>query len=189
MVPLVGALVLGCFVALGVSAFLTSWDGAERVIGGFFTGLFALLLLFFVVALVRRLIGGGAALPAVALDAAGVWFVRGTQQTLVAWSSIAGVGVGYLRPPTVAVAAGSSPGMRKNFALELFLRSPRPDALAPWSATEPPPRPDLPADRLRYVLLSGTDRDDLGAAVERHAPTLWLGEYERRWTALHFLNQ
>ncbi|MBM7784936.1 hypothetical protein [Tenggerimyces flavus] len=189
VVPLLGALLLGCFVALGVHAFLTYWDGVERVIGGLFTGLFLGLLLLFVVVLVRRLIGGGAGLPAVALDASGVWYVRGPQQTLVPWSEIAGVGIGYLHPPTAVAVAGSSLAIRKNFALEVFLRGTRPESLAPWSATEPAPRPDLPTDRVRYVLLASGDRHDLQAAVERHAPTLWLGEYERRWTALHFLNQ
>lgn len=189
VVPLIGALLLGIFVALGVHAFLTYWDGVERVIGGLITGLFLGLLLLFVVALVRRLIGGSAGLPAVALDASGVWFVRGALQTLVPWSDVAGVGIGYLRPPTVTNVAGSSLGMRKNYALELFLRGPHPSPLAPWSATEPAPRADLPADRLRYVLLAAGDRHDLQAAVERHAPPLWIGEYERRWTALHFLNQ
>ena len=186
---LFGVALLGVFVALGVNAFLTQWDGVERVIGGIITGFFACLLLFCAVGAVRLLVGGGSGLPSVAVDSAGVWFVRGPSSTLVAWPEIAGVGIGYLRPPRVTVLAGSSLRLRKNFALEVFLHGPVPPALAPWSASEPPPRPDLPADRLRYVLLLATDRTDLAAAISRHAPALWLGEYQRQWTPLYFLNQ
>ncbi len=188
-VLLFGVILLGVFVALGVNAFLTQWDGAERVIGGIITGFFACLMLFCAAGAVRLLLGGSGRLPSVAVDSAGVWFVRGPASTLVAWPEIAAVGIGYLRPPRAAVVAGSSLGLRKNFALEVFPRGPMPSALAPWSASEPPPRPDLPTNRLRYVLLLASDRSDLAAAITRFTPALWLGEYERQWTPLYFLNQ
>lgn len=76
---------------------------------------------------------------------------------------------------------------RKNLALEVFLRTPdlpEGSALRTWSATEPSPTPTLPADRLRFVVPTGGDGHDLHAAVERHAPGLWVGEYEREWTRL-----
>lgn len=180
---LVGVLVFGGLTALGVTAF-PGFDGvAGKVIGGVVTGFFALGLVFCVVAAVllpfRR-----HRLPGVAVDAAGVWWFRDRRVDLVAWPDVAGVGVSYLQAPGVAVAAGSSPGQRKNHALEVFLRDPAGPALQAWSVTEPSPVPALPADRLRFVLPAGRDRHDLQAAVTRHAPALWVGEYVREWTPL-----
>lgn len=185
---LIGVLVFAALTALGYNAFAGGAfdDGVEKVIGGIITGLFATGLLFCVLAAVmlpfRR-----HRLPGVAIDAAGVWWYRDRHATLVPWPDIAGVGVGYLQAPTAAVVGGSSPGQRKNLALEVFLR--RPDlpegsALRTWSATEPSPAPALPADRLRFVIPAGSDRHDLHAAVARYAPQLWVGEHEREWTQL-----
>ena len=186
---LVGVLVFAGLTAIGYNAFASGdfEDGTEKVIGGTITGFFAACLLFCAYAAAvlpsRRL-----RLPGVAVDAAGVWWYRERRATLVPWAGIAGVGVGYLKAPAAAVVAGSSPGQRKNFALEVFLRGPHlPEALRAWSATEPAPDPALPAARLRFVLPAGSDRHDLQAAVARHAPRLWVGEYERAWHGLGML--
>jgi len=183
---LVGVLVFAGLTALGVNAFVSGdfEDTATKVIGGIITGLFAVGLLFCALAAVvfpaRR-----HRLPGVAVDAAGVWWYRDRHVTLVPWPGIAGVGVGYLQAPAAAVAGGSSLGQRKDFAFDVFLRDPElPEALRTWSATEPPPAPALPADRLRFVLPTGRDRHDLHAAVACHAPALWVGEYRREWTPL-----
>ena len=183
---LVGVLVFAGLTALGCGAFANGdfEDGTEKVIGGVVTGFFALCLLFCAYAAAlfpaRR-----HRLPGVAVDAAGIWWYRDRRAVLVPWSAIAGVGAGYRRAPSAAVAAGSSPGQRKNYALEVFLRTPdAPESLGAWSATEPPPTPALPAARLRFVLPTGSDRHDLHAAVVRNAPRLWVGEYEREWAPL-----
>jgi hypothetical protein len=190
---LIGVLVFAALTALGFNAFASGdfEDGAEKVIGGIITGFFAVGLSFCVLAVVlfpfRR-----HRLPGVAIDATGVWWYRDRGATPVPWPDIAGVGVGYLRAPTAAVVGGSSLGHRKDFALEVFLRAPDlPDgaALHAWSATEPPPIPALPADRLRFAIPTGSDRHDLRAAVARHAPRLWVGEYERQWTRLGTLGK
>ncbi|ALG10596.1 hypothetical protein AOZ06_30165 [Kibdelosporangium phytohabitans] len=185
---LAGVLVFGGLTALGINAFVSGdFDsGTEQVIGGIITGFLTLGLVFCGYAAVtfpaRR-----HRLPGVAVDAAGVWWYRERAATLVPWPDIAGVGVGYLRAPAAAVAGGSSLGRRRNFAFEVFLRVPGLPArsvLRTWAATEPPPVPSLPADRLRFVVITGGDRHDLQAAVQRHAPRLWVGEYEREWTRL-----
>lgn len=184
MFLLTGVLVFAGLTALGVSAISGFAGGVERVIGGTITGFFAVCLLF---------CGYAAAvfpsrrhrLPAVAVDAAGIWWCRDRHATLVPWPGIAGVGIGYLTAPAAAVAAGSSSGRRRNLALDVFLpHVPDLPALRTWSVTEPPPRPGLPAARLRFVLPAGRDGHDLRAAVARHAPGLWVGEYERAWTRL-----
>ena len=186
MFVFVTVLVFAALTALGCNAFVSGdfEDGVEKVIGGTITGLFAVGLLFCVLAAVmfpsRR-----HRLPGVAIDAAGVWWHRDRAATLVPWPDIAGVGVGYLQAPAAAVVGGSSLGQRKNLALDVFLRTTDlPSALRTWSATESPPIPTLPADRLRFILPTGGDGHDLHAAVERHAPRLWVGEYEREWTRL-----
>ena len=188
---LLGVLVFGALTALGYNAFASGdfEGGVEKAIGGTITGFFAACLLFCGYAAVvlpsRR-----HRLPGVAVDAAGVWWYRDRHATLVPWSGIAGVGVSYLKAPAAAVAAGSSPGQRKNVALEVFLNTPDlPEELATWSATEPPPTPALPAGRLRFVTPAGSDKHDLHAAVERYAPQLWVGEYEREWTRLGMLGK
>ncbi|HEY1176896.1 MAG TPA: hypothetical protein VGF17_12120, partial [Phytomonospora sp.] len=121
-------------------------------------------------------------LPGVAVDAAGIWWLREERLRLVPWDRIGGVGVGYLREPK----ASGPIRTRNNFALEVFLREPELPSpyLSDWAVTEEPPRPGLPAERLRYVLLAGGDRHELHRAVARFAPGLWIGEYERRWTRL-----
>lgn len=187
---LAGVLVFGVLTALGVNAFATGdFDSAAgTVIGGAVTGFFALGLVFCVLAAVlfpvRR-----HRLPGVAVDGAGIWWCHDGRTDLVAWPDIAGVGVSYLRAPAAAVAAGTSPGQRKNPALEVFPRGPALPALRSWSVTEPPPVPALPADRLRFVLPAGRDRHDLQAAITRHAPALWVGEYVREWTRLGMFGQ
>lgn len=160
---LVGVLVFCALTALGYNAF-GNLDGAAKVIGGIITGFFAVMLCFCVVAAValpfRR-----HRLPGVAIDAAGIWWYRDRRVSLVPWSDIASVGVGHLRAPSAAVAAGAAPGQRKNLALDVFLRA-------------------RPADRLRFAIPTASDGHDLHAAVTRHAPQLWVGEYEREWTRL-----
>lgn len=188
---LAGVLVFAGLTALGVNAFVSGdfEDGVEKAIGGTITGFFALGLVFCALAAVlfpsRR-----HRLPGVAIDAAGIWWYRDRLATLVPWSGIAGVGVGHLQAPSAAVAAGSSPGQRKNAALEVFLRAPElpeDSVLRTWSATEPAPSPALPADRLRFVLPSSVDGPGLHGAVTRYAPGLWIGEYVREWTPLGML--
>jgi len=49
--------------------------------------------------------------------------------------------------------------------------------------------PTLPAGRLRFVLPARSDRHDLHAAVTRHAPALWAGEYVREWSPLGMLGK
>jgi hypothetical protein len=190
---LVGVLVFAGLTALGYNAFASGdfEDGTEKVIGGIITGFFAVGLAFCALAAVlfpaRR-----HRLPGVAIDAAGIWWYRDRRATLMPWPGIAGVGVSYLQAPAAAVASGSSPGQRKNFAPEVFPYNPdlpEGSALRTWSATEPPPAHALPADRLRFVLPTGSDRDGLHAAVGRYAPQLWVGEYEREWTPLGMLGQ
>jgi hypothetical protein len=190
VVVFIGVLVFGGLTALGVNAF-GGFEGVEKVIGGIITGMFAAGLLFCALAAVlfpfRR-----HRLPGVAVDAAGVWWYRERRATLVAWGEIAGVGVGYLQAPAAAVVGGASPGQRKNFALEVFLRAPdlpEGSTLRTWSVAEPAPTPGLPDGRLRFVVPTGGDRHDLHAAVERHAPGLWVGEYEREWTPLGTLGK
>jgi len=187
-VVLVGVLVFAALTALGYNAFASGdfEGGVAKVIGGIITGVFAIGLFFCVLAAAifpfRR-----HRLPGVAIDAAGIWWYRERRATLVAWSGIAGVGVGYLQAPAAAVVGGSSLGQRKDLTLEVFLRVPdlpEGSALRTWSATEPPPTPALPADRLRFAIPSGGDRHDLHAAVTRYAPQLWVGEYRREWTRL-----
>jgi hypothetical protein len=182
----IGVLMFAALTALGYNAFASGdfEDGVAKVIGGIITGLFAVGLFFCVLAAVmfpfRR-----HRLPGVAIDGAGVWWYRDRRATLVPWPDIAGVGVGYLQAPAAAVVGGSSLGQRKNVALEVFLRTPdlsEGSALRTWSATEPAPAPTLPADRLRFVILTQGDGHDLHATVERYAPELWVGEYEREWT-------
>lgn len=188
VIVLIGVLVFGILTALGYNAFAGGdfEDGVEKVIGGIVTGFFAVGLLFCVLAAVvfpaRR-----HRLPGVAIDAAGIWWYRDRRAALVRWPEIAGVGVGYLRAPAAAAVGGSSLRHPKNHALEVFLNTPdlpEDSALRTWSATEPPPTAGLPADRLRFVFPTGRDRHDLHAAVARHAPELWVGEYEREWTRL-----
>jgi hypothetical protein len=183
---LIGVLVFATLTALGYNAIGDFEGGVEKVIGGIVTALFAAGLFFCALAAVmfplRR-----HRLPGVAVDAAGIWWYRDRRATLVPWPEIAGVGVGYLQAPAAAVVGGSSPGQRKNLALEVFLHTPdlpAGSALRTWSATEPAPAPTLPADRLRFVMPAGADRRDLHAAVERYAPRLWVGEYAREWTRL-----
>ena len=188
---LVGVLVFAGLTALGVNAFASGdfASGTEKAIGGTITGFFALCLLLCACA-AAVLPARRHRLPGVAVDAAGIWWCRDRRATLVPWPGIAGVGVGYLTAPAAAVAAGSSPGQRKNLTLDVFLRDPalpEGSVLRTWSATEPAPVPALPADRLRFVLPSGADRHGLQAAVARHAPRLWVGEYEREWTPLGML--
>jgi hypothetical protein len=188
VIVLAGVLVFAGLTVLGYDA-VAGGDlegGAEKVIGGIITGFFAFGLFFSLLAVVvfpfRR-----HRLPGVAIDAAGVWWYRDRGATLVPWPDIAGVGVGYLKAPAVAVVGGSSLGQPKDFALEVFLRTPdlpENSALRTWSVTEPAPVPTLPADRLRFAVPAGSDRRDLHAAVARHAPRLWVGEYERQWTRL-----
>lgn len=190
---LIGVLVFGALTALGYNA-VAGGDldgGVATVIGGTITGFFALGLLFCVLAAAvfpaRR-----HRLPGVAVDAAGIWWYRDRHATLVPWPDIAGVGIGHLRAPSVAQVAGSSLGNRKNPALEVFLRTPHlPEGsvLRTWAAAEPAPNPALPADRLRFVLPTGSDGHGLRTAVERHAPRLWVGEYERKWTRLGVLGK
>ena len=188
---LVGVLVFAGLTALGWHALASGelTGGTAKAIGGTVTGFFALCLLFCAYAAVtfpaRR-----HRLPGVAVDAAGVWWYRDRRATLVPWPGIAGVGVGHLKAPGAAVAAASSSGQPRNPALDVFLRDPNlpgGSVLRTWSATEPPPAPALPADRLRFVLPTGADKHDLQAAVARHAPRLWIGEYERAWTPLGML--
>ena len=186
---LVGVLVFAGLTALGYNGFANgSFDtGVAQVIGGIITGFFALGLVLCVVAAAlfpsRR-----HRLPGVAIDAAGIWWHRDRQVTLVPWPAIAGVGIGYLKAPTAAVASGASLGQHKNQALDVFLRTqPMPAPLHTWSATEPPPVPSLPADRLRFTLPTAGDRHAIAAAVAARAPALWLGEYERQWTPLGML--
>ena len=187
---LVGVLVFGGLTALGIGAFASGdFDsGTEKAIGGTVTGFFALGLVFCGYAAVvlpfRR-----HRLPGVTVDAAGIWWYRDRRVDLVAWPEVAGVGISYLQAPSAAVASGSSLGQRKNFALEVFLRGPVPPALHSWAVTEPPPVPALPAGRLRFVLPAGRDRHDLQAAVARHAPARWAGEYVREWTPLGMLGK
>lgn len=181
---LVGVLVFAGLTALGYNAFASGdFDtGTEKVIGGTITGFFAACLLFCAYA-AAVLPSRRHRLPGVAVDAAGIWWHRERHTTLVPWAGIAGVGIGHVRAPTAAVVAGASPGQRKNHALEVFLRTQDlTEHLRTWFATEPAPNPALPAGRLRFVLPAGSDRHDLHAAVVRHAPRLWVGEYEREWT-------
>ncbi|MEV0646441.1 hypothetical protein AB0I28_14380 [Phytomonospora sp. NPDC050363] len=185
---LLGAGLFAVFVALLVNAFVSGdfADGAEKVIGGILTAGCSITLVLFVVAAVmlprRR-----HRLPGVAVDAAGIWWLREERLRLVPWSRIGGVGVGYLIPPR----AGGSIRMRKNFALEVFLIGPGLPSpyLSDWAVAEDPPGPGMPAERLRYVLLSGGDRHELERAVARFAPGRWIGEYERRWTRLGVLGK
>jgi hypothetical protein len=185
---LAGVLVFGGLTALGVNGFAGFESTTEKVIGGIITGFFALGLVFCAFAAVmlpfRR-----HRLPGVAVDAAGIWWHRDRRFDLVAWPEVAGVGVSYLQAPGAAVAAGASLGQRKNHALEVFLRGPALPALRTWAVTEPPPVPALPADRLRFVLPAGGDRHALQAAVARHAPALWAGEYVREWSPLGMLGK
>jgi hypothetical protein len=193
VVVLVGVLVFAALTALGYNAFADGdfEGGVATVIGGIVTGFFALGLLLCALAAVmfpfRR-----HRMPGVAVDATGIWWWRDRHATLVPWPDIAGVGVGYLQAPAAAVVGGSSLGQRKNFALEVFLRNPdlpEGSALRTWAATEPPPNPVLPPDRLRFVFPTGSDRHDLHAAVARHASQLWVGEYQREWTRLGMLEK
>ncbi|GIG68460.1 hypothetical protein [Phytomonospora endophytica] len=183
LVLLLGVLLFAVLTALLVNAFATGdfADGGEKVIGGVLTVGCSLTLVMFIVAAVvmprRR-----HRLPGVAIDAAGIWWLREERLRLVAWSQISAVGVGFLRPPKVSGPIRT----RDNWAIEVFLRVPEPPSpyLSDWVVAEQPPRPGLPAERLRYVMFSGRDRHELRQAVARHAPESWIGEYERRWTRL-----
>ncbi len=173
--------------ALGILALWGAVDTSRLVHTGGHVGLVRVIAAVIGVLLTALGIAGFAALllagnrlPRYVVDEQGIalWSARGSDE--VPWTHLAGVGVGYKVSPRVSLAR-----WREGFALELFPTDPDLRAAYPRAGqlivVEDPPRPGLPGSRLRLVLADYGVERDVGAAVSRYAPALWLGRYRRRW--------
>lgn len=126
-------------------------------------------------------------LPALAVDANGVWWVYRKHATLTAWPDLVGVGTSFKLTPYAPTGPRPCPYA---FAFEAYLSDtalidhPHQTMLRRWLVTETAPHPDLPGQRLRHVLPVAEARHRLHRMVGHHAPQLWLGETERRWSSV-----
>ncbi|WP_329123749.1 hypothetical protein [Streptomyces sp. NBC_01465] len=155
---------IGLLCLIGGIAMLAG--GSARGAGAVVMGL--LFLFFAAIPLVSVRNGRGLR---VSLDETGFWLERGAAQGLIRWDSLAGAGVHW-----------STFGRRtKVYSLELYPTGPidRDDPVL-WTLVrdEDPLAPQLPRLRYRFPF-DAAARDQLTAAVQRHAPQLWLGETER----------
>lgn len=121
-------------------------------------------------------------LPAIAVDADGVWWVHHRQAMLTAWRDLAGVGTSY----KVSLSGGTA-ACPYAFAFEAYVPEatladhPHQTVLRRWLVTEEAPDPSLPRQRLRFLLPAADSRHQLHRTVGHYAPQLWVGEHERRW--------
>lgn len=128
-------------------------------------GIVLVLLIFAVPAMLRR--------PTLTFDTNGVVWSARRQHVVVSWHELVGVGVSVGRP----------------FAyLDLYPASAettahRPDLLI-FRTVAPPPQLEngavLGPYRYRFRFQPDANRELVAAAVQRHRPDVWLGEYDDR---------
>lgn len=117
----------------------------------------------------------------IALDASGLWWRCGGNDTLIPWAYIAGVGVEWV---------GSYGDGRVYTSLEVFLRDAELPADLRCYLTTGTARAGLPAERLSYPFARNSrEYIDMHHAVERHAPGTWVGIRREKWTPSAFLHR
>lgn len=142
----------------------TGWALAVAFFGAF---------LFFLARTAAYMRRGLHRLQNIALDASGLWWRCGGDDTLIPWHYIAGVGVEMV---------GTHGDARVYTTLEIFLRDAElPADLHCYRSTGPAPI-GLPAERLRYGFRRGSRQHiDVQQAVERYAPGTWIGIHRAAW--------
>jgi hypothetical protein len=185
-------------IAAGVYAAIYNEARIERFIGGGFAVLFAIPFVL-VLANLRRVLTPSQ----VVFDGQGIHHWQGTSTTLLAWSEVAAVGIGYEIPPSFpkppASLADAAAGFvgdkikeslkmdgRRRVALEIFPVSPeRVDgypAMARFKRSYLAPAEGLPTVRWRiplppvYGVVGGITR-----GMQAHQPQRWLGDFARPW--------
>lgn len=147
-----------------------SSSGPVRIVAATLGGIFVLLVAGLLLVTVRAARGR----QGLAFDAGGVWWRSERQLVRIGWDDLQAVGT---TPPLkikgIRTSAPRTPSVHLWPADDALLRD-HPELTNRVSAGEPP-REDLPTVRISFALESTAAEAEVGPAVERFAPALWVG--------------
>ncbi|MBB4932687.1 hypothetical protein F4561_003507 [Lipingzhangella halophila] len=181
----------GCAAAGAIwpERFLTEdGEGGARNIAAVIAVLFGALSVVMLFGLARTLRTHG---PAV--DRSGLWFLTGGRAEVAPWPQILAIGGSWVPARGgarglggMAVDAMLTDKGRRFFAVEVFLYDPGAvagqrtfDRQLHRTRNERPPRAGLPGARLRFTFRTIRHYRAFAARLNRWAPQLWIGEYQR----------